>query len=287
MLYLTTTWECTIIHIDPKTKEIKSLKLSSSVIFDSQEVISAGRLILAQRSHTSYIYIIQPDMTFQKIDVKSPVGHAIEGNGHSVIALNKQPLEENGELAFEIFSVDVLTGEFTKEMLRLPGFRRIGAQTTRQANEKYFIDIVSVSTDLKMFCYLYVLGGNNKVRYLGVYNREKSEEMKAISDPMLVNTTLGYAQYHNFLFVSNSGGQYDNVPAALINMLTLEPVIDLNNHTVIPDRGRRDIRPYGDSFLIGTFDVVHVVSTEGKIVATYPLPPKWINQQYNLMYYRK
>ena len=131
---------------------------------------------------------------------------------------------------------------------------------------------------------MYILGEEQQTPKLGVFDVEKSEEIKATSDPQLISVPTGYAQYHDFLYVSNFGDGYGS-KALLINMITLNPLIDFRQD--VENFGKLIIIPFGDSFLIGTADTVELLSSNGEIINKYPLPMEWVNQQYNLMYYRK
>ena len=121
----TVPWEQSIVYINEETNQITSLKLPTT-LDDPLRAVADGRMVLVSRN-ASQIYIIQPDMSFKEIDVKSPIGHLIEADNHTVIGINKRPLEKNGNIYFEVFLVDVISGQFTQKSLDLPNFELIGA----------------------------------------------------------------------------------------------------------------------------------------------------------------
>ncbi|GAB4578852.1 MAG: hypothetical protein Fur0022_15890 [Anaerolineales bacterium] len=73
----------------------------------------------------------------------------------------------------------------------------------------------------------------------------------------------------------------------LLNISTLEPILDLSNLVQGEPSDKILISPYGDSFLVGTNSHVNIISLDGKIEQTYAIPSLWIDQDYALLEYYK
>jgi hypothetical protein len=269
-----------VIHINPQTGEIKSTKLSSEL--NNLHFVSVDDRLIFAEDNGQNIYIISNDLSIRNLEVDSSINSLIETKDQRVIALDERPLEIDGVVQVNVSIIDVVTGQTTKEHLRLPELELRHAQTNLGVGKKYLINIEGISRDLKNLYCLYFLGSEPQTPRLGAFNIENSREVASTSNPELVRITSGYAQYHEMLYTSNSGDGY-GVGASLIEMSTVTSLLDFTKN---PDWKRKlDILPFGDYFLLGTANNILLLSSTGEELKNYPLPKKWINQQYRMMYF--
>jgi hypothetical protein len=66
-------------------------------------------------------------------------------------------------------------------------------------------------------------------------------------------------------------------------MSTVTSLLDFKKN---PDwKGKLIIIPFGENFLLGAASNISLLSPSGEILQKFPLPKKWINQPYKIMYF--
>lgn len=274
--------EHSIANINPETKKIRSIKLPEEMN-DAVRTIAHGRLVLAERGGGS-IWIIKNDLIVIEVEIRSSIHRLIEVEDNKFAALNGCPIEENGNAYFEVFLVDVHTGEYIKKSIALPGFEVPAYNKTPQAGKKYLSRAEGVSQDLKKVYFIFGIEGEQRGYTLGMFDVERAELVKSTSDPH-ISHFMGYGQNQNALFSSNLDTGDGFAKATLVSKTTLESLIHFSAPE-IPKKGKLMVVPFGDYFLLGTIDSVILLGSDGAILKTYSLPEEWVDKRYQLMIYR-
>ena len=226
--------------------------------------------------------IYQNDLTSTELEVASSISRLIGIKAGMIIALNDHPIETDGGATVEFSIVNTISGEITDEKYKLPYLEINQSHSSPSEEKSYVINIEGISRDLKTIYCLYYIGSEPLNPRLGAFNLQNSNEVASTGEPDLVRLTSGYAQYHEMLYTSNSGDGY-GVGAALIDMSDVTTLLDFAEN---PDWKRKlKIVPFGDRLLLGSVDAIVLLSQMGEITQEFPLPEKWKNQDYQLMYF--
>ncbi|MEW6499480.1 MAG: hypothetical protein AB1589_44485, partial [Cyanobacteriota bacterium] len=136
------TWESSIVHYNPQSREIKSIKLPGE-LKNLHLATAGGRLILVGDSHRN-VYIVDDNLSITSVEVGSPIHKLLGANDHEVIALNQRPVEKDGEYLIEVYVIDILSGRFIEERLKLPGLELVNSQVAPQAGRKYLANVEGI-----------------------------------------------------------------------------------------------------------------------------------------------
>ena len=269
-----------IIHVNPKTGDVKSIK-SPDEAENSLLSIGGGRLILA-RNQGQTVYIIEPDLSITKVAVGIDIYKMIV-DGSKVIALNQVPVEKDGQIYVDISVVDVVSKVAKSNRLNLPGIEMYPGLPSLEQNKIYLMYVEGVGENQKKLYCVFVNGDEPGVVKLGTFD--------VLTPEVIVETqggvsAMGYSQYHEILYLEYSEKSDGGPGASLYNMSTGQSLIDsLNN----PDwRGKKLlVVPFGDNLLLGRSDEVILLSPTGAILRRFNLPEEWLNQDYRLMIFEK
>jgi hypothetical protein len=275
----------TILNINPETKQIRSLDLPD--LIEPYLALPVQDKMVFPNGQNGKLFILQKDQSFVEVDLEANITRLIEGDRANLYALSYSN-DEDGNTFWAIFDINLETGLFTKSGLEGPSFDFLLEGETPQAGAKYGARLVSVSPDLKYLYYLYYLAENeNKGDLtLGMFDAKELTEVHSTSDVRCLNLMVGYAQSQNVLYSSQlflEGSE----KATLVDMSTLQPIIDSNEMTKNEQDSRLTIVPFGEYFLLGMDSKVVVISPKGKIIDEYALPIEWTNRDYTLMEYSK
>lgn len=276
-------WERSIIHYNPKTGDINSTMLSNELDNLHYTIVDDRMVLVDDFEKNIIIFNSKLDMT--EVDLESPINSLIGDNDQEVIALNKQPVELNNETFIEAYTIDILTGHYKKELLRLPELELRKTQITEEAGKKYLITIEGVSRDLNNIYALYYLGEKPSTPRLGTFGVDNSNAVASTQDKGLVRLTSGYAQYHELLYTNSSGEGY-GVGASLIDMDTVRSLLDFEKFPELKQE-KLIIVPFGDFLLLDTKYQIILLSPSGVIEERFPLPEDLIDQKYKVIEYRK
>lgn len=270
-----------IFHINPQTHQIISSKLPQGL--RNVEFMVAGNRLVFVDDGGKKVSIVQNDLSTQDIELNYPVNSLITMNDHKVIALNKQPIDNNGEVYVEISILDVNSRNFSNQDLKLPGLLLSQAETVPESGEKYLITIEGISRDLENLYCLYFLGSAPQTPRLGAFSFKNGKEVASTQDPALIRLTSGYAQYHEMLYTNYAGDGY-GVGASLIDMSNTRSLLNFDEN---PDlkAAKLIVHPFGESFLLGSKDQIIHLSSIGTIIKRYALPKAWVDQSYQILYY--
>ena len=276
-------WERNILHINPQTGEVKTTKLSTNFV-DLHYKVVGGQLVIAEYTGSS-ILVFRDDLSTMRVDVGFPIRSLIGVNERQVIVLNTVPVEQGNIAYFDVSVVDIVSGESKKETFKLPGLELNPTPPTLQVGQKYLFSIEGISRDLTRLYCIYLLGSDPPIGRLGTFDIETSQEIAFTEDLGLVHFAYGYAQYHDMLYTINLGsGEYSHV-ATLVDMSTVTSLLDFDQN---PDWKRKlTITPFGEHFVLGSRTQIILLSPTGEVLQRYPLPEKWIGQQYKIMIFTK
>lgn len=272
--------ERNLIHVNPQTGEIRSMKLPENL--SNLHFICIGDQFIFADDDSKTIHIYQNDLTSRKLEVASSISRLIGIKADMIIALNDHPIEMDGVATVEFSIVNTISGEITNEKYKLPYLEINQSHSSPSEEKSYLINIEGISRDLKTIYCWYYIGSEPLNPRLCAFNLQNSNEVASTGEPDLVRLTSGYAQYHEMLYTSNSGDGY-GVGAALIDMSDVTTLLDFAENP----KWKRMLKivPFGDRLLLGSVDAIVLLSLLGEITQEFPLPEKWKNQDYQLMYF--
>jgi hypothetical protein len=248
--------------------------------------LAEDRLILVN-DNSDNVFIIHHDLSIVNVKVGHPINKLIETGSQNVIALNTNPVENGSDSFVEVSEIDIVMAKFTQKRLKLPLLEPIHDQSTPEVGKNYLINIEGISTNLKYLYCLFYRGDTPHIPRLGAFNFETSREIASTQERELIKMTSGYAEYHDRLFTPGSPVYEEySIGPTLIDMSAVKSLIDYESDPELRS-GKFYVVPHGESFLLGTANQILIMSPTGKILKKYPLPEKWIDRRYAIMYYIK
>lgn len=274
-----------VLHINPETGEVKAVNISPKHRILVRD-IAHERLVLVQDG-TDKMMIVQEDLSLIEVDLESKIFQLIEAADNKVIAVNDQPIEQDGQTFIETFFIDVRTGEFTRELVKSPPFANWFYHPTGTSTDDLLAaHLLTVSSDLE-YVYLYYNQeeGDEFHKILGKFDTNNLEEVNSVIDPNFLRIGPGAGLYNL---------QYRNIsyPRAVPSTREYAPEgifapIDLTTLRALIERcGGCFIAPFGDNFAIGTRNSVFLLSLDGEIIGEYSLPYNG-GLTYQLVEYKK
>ncbi|MBI5822446.1 MAG: hypothetical protein HZB18_00305 [Chloroflexi bacterium] len=230
-----------------------------------------GKLILATAE--GKISVVQNDFSVKTIaDLKAPVFNFIEANNSKIAVISTSGvLQESSQV--KMFLADINSGDIEEKMLNGP-----------QGNNWQF---VTIDQNLK---HLYWLPTDSNI--LNVFELQIQKNILSVPisnfDALIYTTqnTRRY-QYHGIWYYSRRCCQEGPYPAMMLDMSTLQPVINPEDFLKNESDETLMISSFGNNFLIGMNSRVLLVSADGTVIKTYSLPKEWIGRDYLLLEYRK
>ena len=277
-----TSEEKVLFHLNPKFGEVNSIMLPGA-IKHPDVILADGRLVLVEENKTEVI-VFEEDLSMSTIDVKMKVDSLIGTNSQRIVALNKSLVRTGSEYFIEISVIDLASKQSVIRQIKLTNLIPLQGQKQLESDQVYLGFIEGVSPDLKTLYCLFVRGNAPNLNRLGVFELEGFKELASTDDPRAIQL-FGYAQYHNMLFTSDSGGE-SGVGASLINMSAAKSLLDDKWLPKSMDE-MLYVVPFGEMMLLGTNSEILKISPEGEVLNTYQLPPEWINRSYKIIpFYR-
>lgn len=296
-LYSDETNHGAVLRINRNTGEIMSIDLPSASL---EGMIAHGRLVFRDYND-SKIYIVQDDLSVKTVELGVDIFQLIEAGDNKIIAVNFQPLEQDGKTFIETFVIDVRSGEFDRELVRCPAFTDPLNLPNLESNEDTLAGwLITVSADLK-YVYLFYnhrSGDGGYKQAIGVFDTDTLDEVNSAKDPAFITflnqTRLSSQQYWNMSYprmaFTNTEGLSQGLNAPM-NLTTLQPLVDTLE--IIKAEYIKALRfaPFGDNFAIGAYERIFLVSLDGKTVVEYPLPLDHIplvngKRDYRIVEYR-
>lgn len=296
-LYSGETNHGAVLRINRNTGEVMSIDLPSASL---EGMIAHGRLVFRDYKD-SKIYIVQDDLSVKTVELGSDIFQLIEADDNKIIAVNFQPIEQDEKTFIETFVIDVLSGEFARELVGCPAFTDPLNLPNLESNEDTLAGwLITVSADLK-YVYLFYNHRSGEEGYkqaLGMFDTHTLDEVNSAKDPAFITflnqTRLSSQQYRNISYprmaFTNSEGLSQGLNASM-NLTTLQPLVDTLE--IIKAEYIKALRfaPFGDNFAIGAYERIFLVSLDGKIVVEYPLPLDHIplvngKRDYQIVEYR-
>jgi len=274
-----------VLKINTATNQVNYLDLPTEIDPDLS-IVAYDRVVLANRRRGE-IFIIQDDLSAQKVEVGPYIIRLVETTNMKVMALSNQLIEKEGEFFTQVSIIDVNSGRFVRKLLKNPSFDNIEYEEVPRVGKRYAGKIVNVSMDLTKLYYLYysVKNEDKICLTLAMFDANTLKEENSVSDVQCINMT-GYTQYHNVLYSSRISTE-GNERATLINMSNLQPLIDLSEIMKNELTSSLMITPFNDYFVLNTNSRIIILSLSGAIVQEYSLPIDWIARDYVVMEYRK
>lgn len=258
--------------------EVKEITIPDNA---SQGIIAHGRLIL-QDSSNNTIYIIQDDLTVKTVELEAEISQLIEADDENVLALNRQPLNQNGKTLIEVIQLNVSTGDKKQLLVNCPPFSDpLLLPGGRSSDDRLAGVLLTISTDLK-FVYMFYnseIGDEGLTQTLGVFDTESLEEVNSIKNPsfltLLTESRFAIFQYRNWSYPRVAFTNTEGINQGLhtpFNLNSLEPLMDV--HEILKKEYIKTVTyvPFGDYYSIGSSTRVILVSLDGKIYKEYPLP---------------
>ncbi len=282
------------LRFNPKTGQVDYLDLPTEINAGFMMIASHGNVVLANRVGEHSIWIINEDLTIQKVGMplsgkSASIVGLIEAPSPNIIAVNGSPIEKDGKIFAEVFIIDTVSGTFTQRLLDIAGLSISSASDeAHQAGDKDVFRIVNVSPDLKqLYVFYYQFETSDKANLiLGAFDTQDLREVASTNSSECINFMVGYSQYRNRLYSSRADTEGSST-ATLIGMPDLQSLIDLWELTKNGITSRITITPFDNHFLVGTVDRVYLIALDGQIVKEYTLPQDWAQRDYILMEYRK
>lgn len=259
-----------IIHINPETGEAKDVNISPEHRMFVRD-IAHDRLVLVPDGEEKVI-IVQEDLSVIEVDLGAEIFQFIEADDHIVIAVNDQPVEQDGQTFIETFAIDVRSGEFTRKLVKSPAFANwLYLPEGESTDDTLAAHLLTVSADYT-YVYLYYSQGEGDEfhKLLGKFDTTSLEEVSSVVDPEFLristNAHLYSQQYRNVSYPRAVPIMRESAAEGLfapVDLTTLEALLERRNFF---------IAPFGDHLAIGTKNSVMLLSFDGKIAAEYPLP---------------
>jgi hypothetical protein len=262
-----------LAKIDLRTSQAQVLDLNAPALSTNNGVpmflpgtgkMIHGRIVVATTD--GKLGIVQDDLSLRVIDLKNPLFDLIEVDDTELAALSTSRFRA-GKLELTVFIVDVETGESQERKLDTPVARG---------------EIVTLSQDLGR---VYSIDSD----VLSVY--DMNTQAMLLSAPISRDESITYSsltsaryQYHDAWYYSRPGVFFEGlVPAMLLDMLTLEPIVDPDELLAGEQSAEFVIAPFGDHFLIGLNSRVLLVSLAGSIENAFPLSAEIVGRSYLLV----
>jgi len=283
MIYLWTergTWAY-LVRIDPQTNHAQFLDLNIPALSDNPGSLPVETIFLpggVKLIHGKIVVgtpggrigILQNDFSLKTISLGSPIRDFIEADNFKIAVLSQNVKLEDGTIRQKIFLIDVFSGEMEETTVNTP---ENGDGFTLSADMKYY--------------YFTTL---DSLHRFDIQSKQDVLSVPISPEEYFVFSTLTSPlnQYKGVWYISRTGIAFEGPsPAMMVNMTSLEPVLNPDEFT----KGKRNrqfvVTPYGDYFLIGTNDFIRVVTSFGETVKAYPLPNDWYEREYLFLEYRK
>lgn len=236
-----------------------------------------GKLVLA--TNDGKISVVQDDFSMKTFDIKAPIWDFIETGDARIAAISTDGFLQDGSRNVKVFLVDINSGAVEEKFLNGPS----------EEGESFLITIDQDITRL----YLEPVGKDSTdTGVLNVFDVKSQKTILSVatSDIIADFYSLHVAklyQYHGMWYYSRRCCLEGPAPAMLVNMSMLKPVINPGELSKDESDATFLIAPFGDDFLIGMTSHILLVSPDGTVIKTYPLPEEWIGQDYRLLEYRK
>lgn len=241
------------------------------------------------------VVIVQEDLSLLEIDL--PIGlyevpiryliDLIDASEGKIIALCRR-IEKGGKELTEVFIIDADSGAFESRLLKNPNLPKKEPGELPVVGKKYGNWTLHVSQDLRKLYFGYGMarGDGEMGSVLGKFDVSSLEEESSTGSDRCIEWMTGYDQYRGVLYSSRSYAD-GGATASLIDMDTIEYVMDLQEIVQQEMTSRLMVTPFGRGFLLGTNSRVIQVSVQGRILAEYPLPSDWIGREYVILEYRE
>lgn len=225
----------------------------------------------ASGEDASYVVIELADYVAESDAVH--LGGLVQGADGVIHAFEFTPQIQDGQLYARVFTLESDSGNVTSSLL--PVF-------TSTQEERRGMQIVSVASDLSRVYYVFRVrqSKQEEIQKLGMSDTQTGKELALYtsrrSDRCL--PVQGYRQHGNALFVP--GGSSGPL---LLKLTNLAPIVDFA--ALQTDFPVLVIAPLGEFFLVGTANEVLVLSTNGKKLASYPMPVEFFGKHFALVEY--
>ncbi|MFC1878684.1 hypothetical protein ACFLZW_02105 [Chloroflexota bacterium] len=278
-LYSSATYQRAVLAVNPDSGEIKEVILSAGAL---RGLLAHERLVLQDISNNTIVYILQDDLTIEKVDLETEVFQLIEADDDNVLAVNHQPLNQNGKTFIEVIQINIRTGDTKRVLVNCPPFSDpLLLPRGRSSEDKLAGWLLTISPDLE---YVYIFY-NSKIddegltQTLGMFESKSLEEVNSTKDPNFITllnvTRLSSLQYRNWSYPSKAFTGTEGINQGLrspFDLYSLAPLVDF--YEIIKKEYKNVVSfvPFGNYFLIGTDSRVILVSLDGEIYREYPLP---------------
>ena len=270
-----------ILHINPQTGEIRAMPAPYEPDYTIARMV-AGQLALARFGGRA-ITLIDRELSAAPVDVRIKIDRlSVEGN--RLIAFSETPVQREDGLLLDLAVIDLPEPHASTVSLALEGLGRHASGQPVVADRTYLQFVEGVSGDLQQVYGAFLRGSDPAAIRLGTFEPGSTQPL-TVTPP--VNLGWGFGQSHDLLYRGYSGSRDGGGPGAgAYNLTSGRSLLDFAAH---PEWAGQKllVMPFGENLLLGRSDELILLSPDGEILASYPLPAAWVDQDYNIVSFQK